>query len=242
MTIVDDYSRRVWVYFLKNKNEAFRKFKEWKILVENQTGNKVKKLRTCNGLEFCNREFNECCTNNGITKHRACSETPQQNRIAKRLNITILEKVRCLLNESGLPKKFWVEATSTIVYLINRSPSSVINFKTPMQLWTGRKPNIAHLKPFGYIAYVHISQGKLNPRAVKGIFIGYPFGVKGYKVWLINDRKCVISRNIVFYESANINTNLQDKEIVPKVDKFQLEVEHSPGQNSQDILEEATNQ
>ena len=58
-----------------------------------------------------------------------------------------------------------------------------------MQIWTGRKPNITHLKHFGCIAYVHISQGTLNPRAVKGVFIGYPFGVKGYKVWLIDDKK-----------------------------------------------------
>ena len=92
--------------FFRNKNEAFGKFKEWKILVENQTGKTVKKLRTYNGLELCNREFNDYCAKPGITRHRTCSETPQQNGIAERLNRTILEKVRCLLNESGLPKKF----------------------------------------------------------------------------------------------------------------------------------------
>ncbi|GJX14685.1 retrovirus-related pol polyprotein from transposon TNT 1-94 [Tanacetum coccineum] len=57
LSIVDDYSRRVWVYILRFKHEAFGKFKEWKQLVENQTGRTVKKLRTDNGLEFCNREF-----------------------------------------------------------------------------------------------------------------------------------------------------------------------------------------
>ena len=46
----------VWLYFLKHKNQAFAKFKEWKIMVENQTGKKLKKLRTDNGLEFYNRE------------------------------------------------------------------------------------------------------------------------------------------------------------------------------------------
>nr|GFC08786.1 zinc finger, CCHC-type [Tanacetum cinerariifolium] len=67
--IVDDYSRRVWVYLLRFKHEAFKKFKEWKQLVENQTGRTVKKLRTDNGLEFCNREFKQLCIKSGIARH-----------------------------------------------------------------------------------------------------------------------------------------------------------------------------
>ena len=208
LSLVDDYSRRVWVYFLKYKNEAFSRFKEWKNLVENQTGHKVKKLITNNGLEFCNIEFNSFCNQHGITRHRTCPETPQQNGLAKCMNRTILEKVRCMLNESGLPKKFWAEATNTAVYLINRSPNSAISFKTPMHVWSGKKPSLVHLKPFGCLAYVYIDQGKLNPRACKAVFIGYPTGVKGYKVWLLNENKCVISRNIVFHESATMKTNL----------------------------------
>nr|GFA82742.1 retrovirus-related Pol polyprotein from transposon TNT 1-94 [Tanacetum cinerariifolium] len=61
LSIVDNYSRRMWVHFLRHKNEAFNKFKEWKQLVENQIGRKLKKLRTDNGLEFCNQEFNNLC-------------------------------------------------------------------------------------------------------------------------------------------------------------------------------------
>ncbi|GKD93654.1 retrovirus-related pol polyprotein from transposon TNT 1-94, partial [Tanacetum coccineum] len=57
LSIVDDYSRRLWVYIPIFKHEAFRKFKEWNQLVENQTGRTVKKLRMDNGLEFCNQEF-----------------------------------------------------------------------------------------------------------------------------------------------------------------------------------------
>lgn len=52
VSFIDDYSKKVWVYFLRTKDEAFERFKEWKIEVENQTGNKLKCLRTDNGLEF----------------------------------------------------------------------------------------------------------------------------------------------------------------------------------------------
>jgi transposase InsO family protein len=58
LTIIDDYSRKVWPYFLKHKSEAFSAFKEWKVMVERQTEKKVKKLRTDNGMEFCSDEFN----------------------------------------------------------------------------------------------------------------------------------------------------------------------------------------
>ena len=59
MSIIDDYSGRAWVYLIKHKNEAYETFRNWKSLVENQTGKKIKKLRTDNGLEYCSEVFNE---------------------------------------------------------------------------------------------------------------------------------------------------------------------------------------
>nr|GEX57920.1 retrovirus-related Pol polyprotein from transposon TNT 1-94 [Tanacetum cinerariifolium] len=97
-----------------HKNEAFSKFKEWKQLVENQTGRKLKKLRIDNGLEFCNQEFNNLCKESGIARHLTVARTPQQNGLAKRMNRTLLNKVRCLLIQSGLPDSFWAEATGKL--------------------------------------------------------------------------------------------------------------------------------
>ena len=78
LSLVDDYSRRVWVYILKQKNEAFEKFKQWKILIKNQTGRKMKKRRTYNGLEFCENLFIKFCSNNGIARHLIVSKNSQQ--------------------------------------------------------------------------------------------------------------------------------------------------------------------
>nr|GFA99137.1 retrovirus-related Pol polyprotein from transposon TNT 1-94 [Tanacetum cinerariifolium] len=83
LSIVDDYSIRVWVYLFRFKHEAFEKFKEWKQLVENQTGKTVKKLRTDNGLEFCNWEFKQLCIESGIARHLTVAGTPQQNGLAE---------------------------------------------------------------------------------------------------------------------------------------------------------------
>jgi hypothetical protein len=105
--------------------------------------------------------------------------TPQQNGLVERMNMTLLKKVRCMLFSSGLSKNFWAEALATAVYLVNRSPSSAIELKTPMEKWTGEKPNYDNLRVFGSLAYAPISQGKLEPRAQKCIMLGYPEGVNG---------------------------------------------------------------
>ena len=202
ISFIDDYSRKVWIYFLRKKDEAFEKFVDWKRMAENQSDRKIKKLRTDNGLEYCNHQFEKFCRDEGIVRHKTCAYTPQQNGVAERLNRTIMDKVRSMLSESGMEKKFWAEAASTAVYLINRSPSTAIDFDLPEERWTSVLPEMSSLRKFGCLAYVHADQGKLNPRAKKGVFTSYPEGVKGYKVWLLEEGKCVISRNVIFREDV----------------------------------------
>lgn len=170
LTFIDDYSRRVWIYFLKTKDEPFQKFEEWKILVENQTQKKLKCLRTDNGLEFCNNLFDKACRDSGVKRHKTCQYTPQQNGVSERMNRTIIDKVRSMLHETGFGAEFWAEAASTAVYIINRSPGSAIDFEVPEAAWTGAEPRYDHLRRFGCISYVHTLADKISPRATKGSF------------------------------------------------------------------------
>ena len=98
LTIIDNYSKKVWVFFLKIKDEVFREFKDWKTMIEKQTGKQVKKLRTDNGLEFVKDEFTSFCKRLGIVRHRTYAERPQQIGVAERMNRTLLEKARCMLS------------------------------------------------------------------------------------------------------------------------------------------------
>ena len=91
---------------MKTKDIAFQRFKEWKKLVEVQTGRKVRKLRTYNGLEFVNEEFENFCVQEGILRHKIVRYTPQQNGLVERMNKTILERVRCMLLSANLPQGF----------------------------------------------------------------------------------------------------------------------------------------
>lgn len=111
----------------------------------------------------------------------------------------ILEIFLCMLKQSGLSESFWAEAATTSAYMINRTPSSMIDNNIPEKRLK-KKPGYKHLRMFGSIVCVHVNQGKLKPRALNELFIRYTPGVKGYKVWLLGQKKCVISRNALFDE------------------------------------------
>ena len=167
-------------------------------------------LTTNNGLEFCNYKFDKLCKESCVKRNHTCTYTPQQNDVSERMNRTIMDKVRSMLAETGLGPEFWADASSTAVYLINRTPGSSIEFELPEERWLGGKVNLSHLRKFGCSAYVHRVQEKTSPRAVKDVFVGYPFGVKGYRVWIEDDGKCTTSRNVVFHEQEVFKDTLTD--------------------------------
>jgi hypothetical protein len=112
-----------------------------------------------------------------------------------------------MLSGVGLGKELWVEAVGTscylVSYLVNISPSSVLDDKNPQEVWTSEKPSLTNLKVFGYDAYVHVpkeNRSKLDKKVEKCIFIGYKYGLKGYKLWNPENKKVVYSRDVVFRE------------------------------------------
>ena len=81
--------------------------------------------------------------------------TPKQNGIVERMIKTLLDKVRCVVVSSGLLNVFWREVVMTAAYLVNLSPSTTINFKSPKYVWTGKVPNYSRLRTFGCAAHAH---------------------------------------------------------------------------------------
>lgn len=210
------------------------------MFVENQSGRKIKKLRTDNGLEFCSNEFDGSCKNMGIGRHKTVPKTPQQNGVAERMNRTILERVRCMLILSGLPKMFWAEASVTACYLINRCPSAAIDFKTPIEARTGKNAKYDHLRTFGCVCYAHMKQDKLDPRARKCIFLGYPEGVKGYKLMSIepgNHQRFFISRDVKFDEEKVYKDVIKSKMSVENSESMQFQVELEADKRDQAAME-----
>ena len=109
-----------------------------------------------------------------------------------------------MLSHAGLPQSFWAEAVSTAMHVINRSPSSGLDFQVAEEVWAGKPPSYAHLRVFGCEAFCHVpkdKRSKLDPKSIKCIFLGYgDSGEMGYRLWDPQPRKIVRSHDVVFHE------------------------------------------
>ena len=184
ITFINDYSRKIWVYFLQEKSEAFVAFKSYKALVEKEVGNPIKVVRTDRGGEYNSHEFENFCENHGIKRQLTTAYTPQHNGVCKRKNCTIMNMVRSLLTKSGIPKSFWPEAVNWSIYILNRSPTLAVQNMTPEEAWSGRKTAVDYFRIFGCIAYAHIldeKRRKLDNKREKCIFLGVSDKSKAYK-------------------------------------------------------------
>ncbi|KAL0858839.1 hypothetical protein ABMA27_011295 [Loxostege sticticalis] len=211
ITFVDDFSRKVYVYFLKNKLDIKSVFERFKNEVENETDRRIKILRTDNGKEYCNNMFLKCLADSGIKHQTSTPYTPEQNGLAERMNRTLVERAKAMLFDANLKKEYWAEAVATAAYIVNRSPSRVLAEVTPFEKWSGKKPNISHLKIFGSKVMVHIPKQnrlKWDRKSRELIFVGYCETTKGYRLHDPKTRKTVISRDVIFIE--NIKKDIKD--------------------------------
>ena len=106
-------------------------FKKFKIHVQKETSSFLRTLRTDRGGEFTSQEFADFCDVHGIRRQLTAAYTPQQNGVAERKNRTIMNMVRSMLSAKKLPKTFWPEAVNWTVHVLNRSPTFVVQHKTP---------------------------------------------------------------------------------------------------------------
>jgi hypothetical protein len=152
------------------------------------------------------------------------------------MNMILIEKSRSMLSGVGLGQEFWVEAVGTTCYLVNRSPSSMLDDKTTHEIWSRKKPSLQHLRVFGCDAYVHVpkeNRSKLDKKVEKCIFIGYKDGVKGYNLWNPETKKIVHSRDVVFKEVKDVSKH----EFLPmqgEPEKIELELDDEKYESSEE--------
>ncbi|KAG9444911.1 hypothetical protein H6P81_016251 [Aristolochia fimbriata] len=236
---IDDYSRKTWIYTLKEKSNVFNVFKYWLARVENETGLRLKCLLSDNGGEFCNKEFDSYCAKRGIRRIKTVPRTPQQNGVAERMNRTILERARSMRIHAGLPLHLWGATVDTTVYLINRSPSSALDGRIPEEVWAGKNVDYSLLKIFDCIAYAHFDREvrkKLDPKSTKCVFLGYEGDKYGYRLWDFDNNKVFQCRNVVFNEEQMYKDRKEEKKIEQK------EKEYIKRDETDENLPQATNE
>jgi hypothetical protein len=193
------------VYFLKSKDEVFNKFKEFKALIKNLFERKIKIFRSDNGEEYTSKEFVNFCKDVRIKRELTTPYNPQQNGVAERKNRTIMEAVNTMIHDQDLPMCLWAETTMTAVYVQNRLSHSAHGFKTPEEMFTGKKAEVSHLKIFGCPVFIHIPKEKRNkfdPSGKKGIFVGHCEVSKAFRVYIPSHHHIQINRDVTFDEDA----------------------------------------
>lgn len=214
--IIDDYSRYMWTILLKEKSEAFHKFKKLREVVEKETGEKIITFRTDRGGEFFSKEFNEYCELAGIKRHLTAPYTPQQNGVVERKNRTLMEMTRSMLKHMHMPNYMWGEAIRHATYLINRITTRALQDMNPYEVFRGKKPNITHLHIFGCIGYARIVKPqlrKLDDRSRILVHLGTEPGSKAYRMLNPENRRILVSRDVVFDETKGWNWSEDGKEL-----------------------------
>ncbi|KAH9743690.1 hypothetical protein KPL70_003387 [Citrus sinensis] len=205
ITFTDDYSRYGYVYLMRHKSEALEKFKEYRAETEKQLDKNIKKLRSDRGGEFLSGDFKEYLVENEIISQLTAPGTPQQNGVAERRNRTLLDMMRSILSYSSLPISFWGLALETAVYLLNLVPSKSVP-KTPIELWSGRKPSLRHVRIWGSPAHVLKPKAdKMDSRSEVCMFVGYPKGTRGGLFYSPQDRKVIVSTHFTSLEEDYMN-------------------------------------
>ncbi|KAK1692240.1 hypothetical protein QYE76_008937 [Lolium multiflorum] len=213
LTFTDDLSRYGYIYFMKHKSETFEKFKEFQSEVENQRNKKIKFLRSDRGGEYLSYEFGMHLKKCGILSQLTPPGTPQRNGVSERRNRTLLDMVRSMMSLTDLPLSFWSYALETAAFTLNRAPSKSVE-TTPYELWFNKKPKLSFLKVWGCEAYVKkLQPDKLEPKAEKCVFIGYPKETIGYTFYHKSEGKIFVAKNGTFLEKEFLTKEVTGRKV-----------------------------
>ncbi|KAL0444308.1 UNVERIFIED_CONTAM: Copia protein [Sesamum latifolium] len=151
------------------------------------------------------QECQTLCKDLGIIHQSSCTYSPQQNGRVERKHRHLLNVARALLLQASLPTKFWGDSILTATFLINRTPTKLLGWKTPFETLHGYPPTYNHLRTFGSLCYATNTtphKPKFLPRVFKCIMIGYAMTKKAYKLYDLENHCVLISRDVIFYESV----------------------------------------
>jgi len=217
---------------MKNKSDVFACFRDFHKGVQTQYGAVVKVLRSDNGTEYTNNVFREYLSSQGIQHQTTCPYTPEQNGVAERKNRHLLEVARSMMISMNVPKYLWGQAVLTAAFLINRMPSRVLDWRSPLEMLKGKNGDILPLRIFGCVCFVQDNRPnvrKLDSRAVKCVFVGYSATQKGYVCWSPVERRLFVSMDVTFRESEPYYSSEVMSPFVDSIDTGSMSLEGENG-------------
>ena len=221
---MDIGTRLSFVSLLKSKSDAFLVSKASIEALEVESNTKLKSLRTDGGGEYSSAAWKDLADKKGFTHQLTAPYSPQQNGIIERLNRTLLEKMRCLLLWSKLPKSFWDVALLHSNWLRNRTPTSALKGGIPLVAWSDKQTNFKKIHTFGcLVQYLKVGHDKdkkgdkFATRTAYGIFLGMPKHQAGYLIWDPTRTEILVRDDIKFYDDIPGYPRLQLDKKIPEV-------------------------
>jgi hypothetical protein len=260
VTFIDVFLGYVTAFPIKNKNEAPALFANFCKRMSNQLKkHPIAFLRSDNAPELIKGDLESFCFQTGIETDLGHAHTPALNSFAEKRNNLLLTLMRAMLIDSGLPVQFWPHALDTAVYLLNRSPSKLLGYRTLYEKFFEEQPSLKNLRVFGCLTFAHIpkdaraaavkkmypqsatkgrkpSNTKLTPRASPLIFIGYHH--TGFYLFDINSHLVTHSCDVTFHENNVYKYVLENRKAFPANLDAQTGPEVLPEKSEQDDLDE----
>ncbi|GFT06410.1 retrovirus-related Pol polyprotein from transposon TNT 1-94 [Trichonephila clavipes] len=223
----DNFTKYRRVFFMQSKSEVSKCLETFLNEARN-AGHMVKEVLSDGGGEVINSTVKSILENFGISSRMSMPYTPQQNGAAERENGIIVEYARSIIYAVNIPLKLWAEAVNMFVYVLNRTGPTSVKDKSPYELWFSKEViSIDHLRVFGTECFVHANQqkkgGNGTKKSFKGVFVGYSGEKHGYRIWIRDQNKVILSRDVIFQNEKSscvpdVSSDIQnsDMEIVKK--------------------------
>ena len=228
---LDDHGNNLKVNLLACKDQSLATFQDCHVHWERKFGRKLLAVRCDNAAEFWGDAFNDYIQKHGIERQHSCPYSHQQNGKAERAIRTIEGGVLAMIAAVGAPMNLWGEATLTAAYLWEVTPSRTLPpGVTPFEMSHGRKPDLSHLRVWGSRCFAQVPielQTKLGPRSRECLFMGYPDGVKGYRVRDLTTGAFFNSRDVIFDEnlpSLQLSSDDDDTPPLPEPPPTQMHI------------------
>jgi hypothetical protein len=213
LLVIDNASKYVWVRPLLRRSEdkvlaALSSIFDHEIASSSLT---VKHFHSDGGSELVSRAMLTYLHGKGITTSHSPRDTPEMNSLTERKIKDVKQRTLSMLLQSGLPVSFWWEALSTAVYIQNRMPTKTcVGLCTPYEVLYGSPPNIGRLRQWGCKTYSLIPSASRRKnfasRAHSGFIVGYAEQKTGYKIFVPEQNKIIVSVHVLTDEvSPDIN-------------------------------------
>jgi hypothetical protein len=202
----DEATRMHFVITHQRKSECVDAIQKFVNQMKNLFGLAVKYLKSDNEKTL-GRQITTFEAAEGIAHQYSVVATPNQNGAAERAGYLLIAKARQVLIGARLPQDLWPWIVASVANIVNRTPTKAIGWKTPLEMLTGKKPNLANLYLVGCIAYTRQQQekgAKMAPRAYRGVLVGHVASNIWY-IWNPKKQQVETARDVEFDETRLYN-------------------------------------